>query len=100
MTGKWKTILNKKLKLGAVFMDLSKVFNTLDHYMLLVQLLNEYSFDNNSSSFVQSYLRNRYPRCKIRMILVAGTKITTDIPQVSVLGPFSLIFYQWHFPTR
>ena len=31
MIEKWKTILNKKLKVGALFMDLSKVFDTLDH---------------------------------------------------------------------
>ena len=28
---KWKTILNKKLKVGALFMGFSKAFNTLDH---------------------------------------------------------------------
>ena len=51
MIEKWKTILNKKLKVGALFMDLSKVFDTLDRSLLLAKL-SAYGFHNNSSSFV------------------------------------------------
>ena len=36
MIEKWKTILNKKLKVGALFMDLSKAFDTLDHSLSLL----------------------------------------------------------------
>ena len=51
MIEKWKTILNKKLKVGALFMDLSKVFDILD-YSLLLAKLSASGFDNNSFSFV------------------------------------------------
>ena len=37
--------LNKKLKVGALFIDLSKAFDTLDHCLLLVKL-SAYGFDN------------------------------------------------------
>ena len=55
LTEKWKSSLNKKLKVGSLFMDLSKTFDTSDHSLLLAKL-SPYGFDNNSLSFAQSYL--------------------------------------------
>ena len=86
MIEKWKTTLNKKLKVGALFMDLSKAFDTLDHSLLLVKL-NAYGFDNNSFSFVRSYLTNRIQRCKIENHFSNWCVITTGVPQGSILGP-------------
>ena len=53
MIEKWK-----KLKVGALFMDLPKAVDTLDHSLLLAKL-SAYGFGNNSLSFVRSYLTNR-----------------------------------------
>ena len=64
MIEKLRTILNKKLKIGVIFMDLPKAFDTLD-YSLLLAKLSAYGFDDNSLSFVRNYLTNRIQRCKI-----------------------------------
>ena len=47
MVEKWKAIWNKKLKVDALFMELSKAFDILDHSLLLAKL-SAYGFDNNS----------------------------------------------------
>ena len=73
MIEKWKAIFNKKLKVGALFTDLSKAFDTLDHSLMLAKL-SAHGFKNNSLSFAQSYLTNRFQRCKLAMIFVAGAK--------------------------
>ena len=86
MIEKWKTILNKKLKVGALFMDLSIAFDTLDHSLLLAKL-SAYNFDNNSLSFVRSYLTNRIQRCKIENHFSNWREIKTGVPQGCILGP-------------
>ena len=73
MIEKRKTILNKKIKVGALFMDLSKAFDTLNHSLLLAKL-SAYAFDNSSLSFVRSYLTNRIQRGKLTIISVIDTK--------------------------
>ena len=76
----WKVILNKKTQSGSFFMDLSKAFDTLDHFLLLLKL-STYGFDNNSLSFVQSYLTNRFQRCKIENDFSSPREITTGVTQ-------------------
>ena len=86
MIEKWKTILNEKFKLGALFMDLLKAFDTLDHSLLLAKS-SAYGFDNNSLSFVRSYLTNRFQKCKVENHFSNRRETTAGVPQSSILGP-------------
>ena len=64
MIEKWKHALYKGKKVGAIFMDLSKAFDTLNHNFLLAKL-NAYVFFFNAIKFVQSYLLERFLRLDI-----------------------------------
>ena len=58
MLEKWKNTLDKGKHVDAVFMYLSKAFDTLNHDLLIAKL-EAYGFSNNALLFMLSYLKNR-----------------------------------------
>ena len=86
MIEKWKHALDKGKKVGTIFMDLSKAFDTLNHNLLLAKLdAHDVSF--NAIKFVQSYLSERFQRVNINNNFSEWCKILLGVPQVSILGP-------------
>jgi len=87
-----KCLENKSYTL-AVFCDLSKAFDTLDHSILLHKL-HKYGIRGSALNLLRSYLQGR-------RIFVRNGDVSSDIyeipdfgvPQGSVLGPFFLFFF-------
>ena len=88
----WKKTLDQKGYGGAVLMDLSKAFDTLNHDLLLAKL-HAYGFDRDSLKVFHSYLSNRYQRTKINKSFSSWSKIVCGVPQGSVLGPLLFNIY-------
>ena len=55
---KWRVILGKNGYAGAVLMDLSKAFDTINHDLLIAKL-NAYGFTKSSVRLIKSYLSHR-----------------------------------------
>ena len=69
-------------------MDLSKVFGTLNHNLLLTKL-NAYVFSFNAIKFIQSYLSERFQRVNVNSNFSEWCKILLGVPQGLILGPLS-----------
>ena len=54
----WKKALDKGQSVGAIFMYLSKAFDTLNHDLLIVKL-EAYGFSENSKLLTQSFTQNK-----------------------------------------
>ena len=56
MLEKWKKLLDKGEYVFVLFMDLSKTFNVINHYLLLAKL-RAYRFSNSALNLICSYLK-------------------------------------------
>jgi hypothetical protein len=88
--------LHKALSQGnnpfAVFIDLSKAFDTLDHNILL-QKLSHYGIRDTTLNWFKNYLGDRKQYVKYNNVTSPYTRIKTGVPQGSVLGPLLFIIY-------
>ena len=67
-------------------MDLSNVFDTINHRLLLAKL-KAYGFSNQALSLLKSYLCNRFQRSIINGSFSSWNEVITGVLQGSILGP-------------
>ena len=82
----WKTKLNMGYKVGVIYMDLSKAFDSLNHELLTAKLKCN-GLDQNAVECFRSYLSNSYQCCKTNNTFGDWRKIKAGVPQGSILGP-------------
>ena len=76
----------------AVFLDLSKAFDTLDHNILLHKL-DHYGIRGVAKQLFESYITNRQQFVQINDIRSKVITTNIDVPQGSVLGPILFNIY-------
>ena len=64
LIGRWRVSLDIKGHGGAILMDLSKAFDTINHNLLIAKL-HAYGFDKDALKLIKSYLTNRWQRMKV-----------------------------------
>ena len=86
MLEKWKNTLDKGGFVCAIFMDLSKAFDTMNHDLLIAKL-GAYGFQEDALVFMKSYFTNRQQRVRVNSNFSMWEKIISGVPQGSILGP-------------
>ena len=91
-----KDIDDKKLSL-AVFMDLSKAFDTLNHQIVLKKL-NYYGITGVARQWFSSYLNGWKQYFELDGISSDLLPLSTGVPQGSNLGPLLFLIYMDDIP--
>jgi len=91
------TSLDNRQNTLAVFLDLSKAFDTIDHNTLLIKL-EHYGVRGLALEWFRNYLQDRRQYVSINGVQSNTEVITCGVPQGSVLGPLLFIIYSNDLP--
>ena len=86
MLEKWESTLDKGGFVCAIFMDLSKTFDTINHDLSIAKL-GAYGFQEDALVFMKSYFTNRQQRARVNSNFSMYEEIISGVPQGSILGP-------------
>ena len=86
MLEKWKKAVDKGECVSALFLDLSKAFDTINHDLLLAKL-KAYGFSANALKLMHSYLNNRKQQVQINNKFSSESTVIAGVPQGSIDGP-------------
>lgn len=84
--------IDNNRKTAAVFLDISKAFDTVNHSILTIKLENA-GFRGPILQWFISYLSNRMQRVKIRNTFSDYLLSNCGVPQGSILGPLLFIVF-------
>ena len=89
MLENWKSALDKSESVCALFMDLSKAFDTINQDLLLAKL-KAYGFSKDTLTLICSYLKNRKQKVAINNSASTTHTVISGVPQGSIDDPLLL----------
>ena len=91
-TNEWYRNMDDGMLNIAVFLDLKKAFDTVNHEILIGKL-SFLGMQPCALNLITSYLENRSQRCYVNGYLSKPQKIDYGVPQGSILGPLLFLIY-------
>ena len=92
LTDNIRKAVDKGNLVGALYIDLSKAFDTLNHSILL-EKLKSVGIRGSARNWFSDYLFNREQFCIVEKCKSKPMKITCGVPQGSILGPLLFLIY-------
>ncbi|XP_069114292.1 uncharacterized protein [Argopecten irradians] len=88
----WTEALDRALDIECIYLDFRKAFDTVPHHRLMKKL-EAYGINKETLTWLEDFLVNRQQRVIINGETSKWGRVTSGIPQGSVLGPLLFVIY-------